>query len=287
MNPAPGQGQPGQGQPGQGQGPPPTPQEIQQAVDTAEANITLLNENFNTPNSGFERIITNATEINQYLTTIFTQINNIIALLQNIDDSDEFNRTIFQLYAMIQRYNEVVANSNINDKHNRIASQVNGINELLRSHIFVFILNNGANNNKFQKASQLFNGDYQLGNADNYVNGRNNQLQYTPANQSYTFNGNIVANPVNGQPNNFEFTYDGDNYVAQIYKFNTPNIVIRGGGAKRKRRRTRKNKRKSKAKKQKGGFGYNNKVPSSSKKKTSKRRTSSRTSSTTSTSSSK
>jgi hypothetical protein len=189
---------------------------------------------------------------------------------------------------MLNRYNQVVTQANIKDKHNNIANQINGINQLLNSHIFVFVINNGVDNKNYQNTSRLFNGDYSL-QGENYINGRNVRLRKN--NLDYLFNINDVidinAIHIEGEPNNFNFTYSGNNYGAQIYQFQTPIIPNQAGGSKRKRRRrrTRKNKRKSRIN-QKGGFGYNNKIPSS-KKKSSKRSSSSSSSTSKTTSSSK
>jgi hypothetical protein len=267
----------------------PTEVQIAEQLALAEQNIALLDLNFNTEEQGFQNIIRNTQQITVNLTFIFQQINNIIALLQNIDDSEEFNATILTLYSMLNRYNQVVAKANIKDKHDSIANQINGINQLLNSHIFVFVKNNGADNKKFQNTSLLFNGDYSL-QGENYINGRNVRLRKNNLDYIFNIDGvpDINANHIEGSPNNFNFTYGGNNYVAQLYQFQTPPIPNQAGGSKRKRkrRRTRKNKRKSRIN-QKGGYIINNNVKIPSSKKKSSKRTSSSSTKTTSTSSSK
>lgn len=260
----------------------PTEAQITEQIDLAEQNIALLNLNFNTENQGFQNIIRNTHQITLNLNLIFNQINNIIASLQNIDDVNEFNATILTLYSMLNRYNQVVTQANIKDKHNSIANQINGINQLLNSHIFVFVINNGADNKNYQNTSRLFNGDYLLERDDIYKNGKDVTLAKNGL--DYMFNvdgaGNINAIHIEGSPNDFNFRYDNNNYVAQIYQFQTPPIPNQAGGSKRKRRRrrTRKNKRKSRIN-QKGGYIIN-----TSKKKSSKRSSSSSSSKTTSSS---
>jgi hypothetical protein len=264
----------------------PSQAQIAEQLLLAEQNIELLNLNFNREDEGFQNIIRNTQQITVNLTFIFQQINNIIALLQNIDDSEEFNATILMLYNMLNRYNQVVTQANIKDKHNSIANQINGINQLLYSHIFVFVRNNGADNKSYQNTSRLFNGDYLLNRDGVYKNGRNVILRKNNLDYIFNIDGvpDINANHIEGSSNDFNFTYIGNNYVAQIFQFQTPPIPNQAGGSKRRRRRrrTRKNKRKSRIN-QKGGFGYNNKIPSS-KKKSSKRSSSNSTSKTTSSS---
>jgi hypothetical protein len=307
-------GNPGaQGQPGQGQ--PPTPQEIVDITTTSNENIDLLT-NFG---QSFQTIIANTNQINAFLTDMFTDITMLIGRLQTINDADDFNATIISLYSLLDRYNKAVTQANISNNNDILVAQIDGINQLLQSHIFVYIMGNATNQNQ-----RLFSGDYaSRGNPPVYTNvagvtiSRTNETEYV-----FNANGTIInaVRDPNNPPSLFTFSYNGQQVTAKIIQFtpipppiaptsssssssgsgttrgpisskifgNTSTFGSNpGGGAKRRRRRTRKNKRKSKAKKQKGGFGYNNKVPSSSKKKTSKRRTSTRTSSTTSTSSSK
>jgi len=282
-------GQP-QGGPQAGpQGGPPrviTPQEINDITALSEANIGTL-EQFG---QDFGVILANTRQINQYLTDTFREISMLIGRLQNINDSDEFNATILALYTLLDRYNNAVGQADIRNNNDALRQQIDGINQLLASHIFVYIVSARTSN----EIKRQFSGDYVRENGNIYRNVMNTTLS-NPAENQYSFNNNIATNIEDLQNKIFGFDVGGQRVIAKIIKF-SPVVPLAqaavnnpGGGSKRKRRRTRKNKRKSKAKKQKGGFGYNNRIPSS-KKKSSKRKTSTRTSSntnTTSTSSSK
>lgn len=271
------------GQPQQG-GPQPrviTPQEINDITALSEANIGTL-EQFG---QDFGVILANTRQINQYLTDTFREISILIGRLQNINDSDEFNATILTLYTLLDRYNNAVGQADIRNNSEALRQQIDGINQLLASHIFVYIVSARTSN----EIKRQFSGDYVRENGNIYRNVMGATLSNPDENQ-YIFNNNIAANIENQQNKIFSFDVGGQQVSAKIIKF-SPVVPQQaavnnpGGGSKRKRRRTRKNKRKSKAKKQKGGFGYNNKIPSS-KKKSSKRKTSSNTNTNTTTSTS-